>query len=271
MLPVFTFTATVAPILAGEIEPVLVHIGDDDVACAGVFHHGNGHDADGAGAGDQNVLAHAFKGQRGVHGVAEGIEDARHLLVHAVAMMPDVRHRHADVFGEGSGAVHADADGVFAKVAASGEAVAAATADDVALGADDLAGMEVVHVGADGDDLADELMPDDHRHRNGLLRPGVPFVDVQVGAADAGFADLDEDIIDADLRLRDILEPESALRFGFDECFHGCGGILDEHPINWQPLFPVLRKRFHYTGQTSTWPITWPKSRSSRLRPGISN
>jgi hypothetical protein len=55
-------------------------------------------------------------------------------------------------------------------------------------------------------------MPHDHRHRDRLLRPGVPFVDVQVGAADAGFADLDEDIIDADLRLRDILEPESALR-----------------------------------------------------------
>jgi hypothetical protein len=98
----------------------------------------------------KHVLAHAFKGQRGVDGVAEGIKRcSRGILVHAVAMMPDVRHRHADVFGEGPGAVHADADGVFAKMPAAGEAVAAAPADDVALGADDLARMEVVHVRAD--------------------------------------------------------------------------------------------------------------------------
>ena len=39
------------------------------------------------------------------------------------------------------------------------------------------------------DDLADELMADDHRHGDGLLRPGVPVVDVQIGAANAGAID----------------------------------------------------------------------------------
>jgi hypothetical protein len=83
-------------------------------------------------------------------------------------------------------------------MAAPGEAVAAAAADDVAFAADDLAGEEVVDVGADLDDFADELMPHGHRHGDGLLGPGIPFVDVQVGAADAGLADLDEDVVDAD-------------------------------------------------------------------------
>lgn len=60
----------------------------------------------------------------------------------------------------------------------------------MALGADDFAGMEIIHVGADGDDFAHELMPHDHWHRDRLLRPCVPFVNVQVGPADAGFATL---------------------------------------------------------------------------------
>ena len=75
---------------------------------------------------------------------------------------------------------------VLAQVPAAGQAIAAAAADDVSLAADDLAGVKILDVRADLDDFADELMADDHRHRDGLLRPGVPFVDVQIGAADAG-------------------------------------------------------------------------------------
>ena len=37
---------------------------------------------------------------------------------------------------------------------------------------------------ADLDDLADELVPDDHRHRDRLLGPGIPLINVQIGAAD---------------------------------------------------------------------------------------
>ncbi len=74
---------------------------------------------------------------------------------------------------------------------------------------------------ADADDFTDELMPHDRRHRDGLLLQGVPFVNIQVRTADASLADIDEDIIDADQRRQDILEPGSALRIGFDESLHG--------------------------------------------------
>jgi hypothetical protein len=38
------------------------------------------HDADRAGAGDQDVLAHHVVGQRGMNGVAERVEDRRDVV-----------------------------------------------------------------------------------------------------------------------------------------------------------------------------------------------
>jgi hypothetical protein len=57
-----------------ELEAVVVHVGDDHVARAAVTRNGHGHDADGAGAGDEHVLADHIEGERGVRGVAERIE-----------------------------------------------------------------------------------------------------------------------------------------------------------------------------------------------------
>src|SRR5262249_59904296 len=99
--------------------------------------------------------------------------------------------------------------GVLAQVAPARQAVPAMAADDVPLAGNDVAFVEVVHVRADLDDAADELMADDQGHGDGLARPRVPFPDVQIGPADAGAQDLDEDIVDADGRLGDILQPET--------------------------------------------------------------
>ena len=124
-------------------------------------------------------------------------------------MVPDVGHRDRDVLGEGAGAVDADAAGVGAEVAAAGHAVATAPADDVALAADQVAYLEVVDVGADLDDLADELVADHQRHRDRRLRPGVPGVDMEVGAADAGLLDPDQDVVDADRGLGNVAQGEA--------------------------------------------------------------
>ena len=45
-------------------------------------------------------------------------------------------------------------------------------------------GLKASDLGADPLHHADELVADDHRHRDGLLAPLVPVVDVDVGAAD---------------------------------------------------------------------------------------
>ena len=146
--------------LARQFQTVGVHVGDHHVARAGVPRHGRGHDADGSRAGDQHVLAQHRKRKRRVHGVAEGIENGGDIEVDAVMMPPDVGHGQRDVFGERAGPVHAHALRVRAQVAPAGQAIAAAAADHVAFAADDIAGEEIGHVGADLDDLAHEFVAD---------------------------------------------------------------------------------------------------------------
>ena len=204
-----------------ELEPVRVEVGDDDVARARVPHDRGRHAADRAGTGDEHVLAEDRERERGVHGVAERVEDRGDVVVDARPVVPDVRHRQRDVLGERAGPLDAEADRVGAQVAPAGHAVAAAAADDVPLAADEVAGREVADVRADLDDLADELVADHERHRDRLLRPRVPAVDVEVGAADARRADPDQDVVDPDLGLGDVLEPEPRLGLALDERLHG--------------------------------------------------
>jgi hypothetical protein len=73
-----TFTATVAPMRLRQGEAVLVHVGDDDVACAGVLCDAAAMMPMGP-APVMRTSSPMHRRQRGVHGVAEGIEDARHL------------------------------------------------------------------------------------------------------------------------------------------------------------------------------------------------
>ena len=84
-------------------------------------------------------------------------------------MDPDVRHRQRQILGKRPRPIDADALGVLAQVPAAGQAVAAPAADHVALAADDLADVKILDVRADLDDLAHELVADDHRHGNRLL------------------------------------------------------------------------------------------------------
>ena len=82
----------------------------------------------------------------GVDGVAEGVEDGGHFRRDAGRVLPDVRHGQDDELGEGTIARDADAERVGAEMAAAGEAVAAASADDVAFPADQLARVHVEDV-----------------------------------------------------------------------------------------------------------------------------
>ena len=140
----------------------------DDVAGAGVPGHGRRHDPDGPGAGDQYVLADQRERQRGVHGVAERVEDAPPLPGPRRSGAPTRSRGQHHVLGEGAVAADAEADRAAAQVAAPGQAVAALAADQVALAADQLADLDVPDVRADGGDLADELVAEDQR---GLTAP----------------------------------------------------------------------------------------------------
>src|SRR5439155_13935203 len=48
----------------------------------------------------------------------------------------------------------------------------------------------------------------------------VPFVNVEVGAADSGAMHANEHVVDADRWLGNILQPQARFGFAFDQCFH---------------------------------------------------
>ena len=172
--------------LFGQFQAVRVEFRDHRESRPGVPRHGGGHDADGTRAGDQHVLAQHREAERGVHRVAEGVEDGGHVEIDSFVMTPDIGHRQRNVLGESPRAVDADPHAVGAQVAPPGETIAAAAADHVAFPADHVPGKEIGDIGAHRFNPADEFVADRHGHGDGLLRPLVPLVDVDVGAADAG-------------------------------------------------------------------------------------
>ena len=128
--------------LARQLEAVVVHVGDDDVARADEAHDRRGHDADRTGAGDQHVFADDIERQRGVHRIAERIEDRRDLVIDGVRQLERVDGRNRRRTRRSTRAIHADADGVAAQVPPPGAAVAAVAASDVAFAGDAIAGSK---------------------------------------------------------------------------------------------------------------------------------
>ena len=135
-------------------------------------------------------------------------------------VVPDVGHRQRDVLGERAVAPDPEADRVGAQVAPAGQAVAAAAAHDVTLARHEVARVEVGHVAADLDDLADELVADDERRLDRPGGPRIPRLDVEVGAADARLVDADQDVVDADGRHRDVAQLEARAGGGLDQGEH---------------------------------------------------
>ena len=198
----------------------MVSVGDDDVACADEPADRRGHDADRAGAGDEDVFARELERQRAVHGVAERVEARADLVGHPGRQDICVRRGHAHVLGERPGPLHADADRVAAQVTPPGPAVAAMPAGHMTLDSNALPGREAAHLAADLRDRALELMTDDERHRDRLLRPGIPVPDVKIGAADRRVMDPHQEIVRTDRRTRDVLEPDPRLAPALDERAH---------------------------------------------------
>ena len=133
----------------------------------------------------------------------------------------DIEGRDRQILGKAARAVDANALGVGAKMDPAGAAVAAMAADDMAFARNPFADRISPHLAADLDNVANEFVADRHRHRNGSLGPGIPVVDVDVGAADRGLADLDQNIVVADLRNRSLDHPDAFFGFELGQGFHG--------------------------------------------------
>jgi hypothetical protein len=83
--------------------------------------------------------------------------------------------------------------------------------------------VKVVHVLPDFLNRSNKLVSDLHGDRNGLLRPGVPVVDVHIRPANRRFMDFDQDVVEADFRHRNVFQPDTGSGCGFDECLHSYG------------------------------------------------
>ena len=167
--------------------------GEDLGGSAGARHR-DGEQADGAASGDGDALGGDLAGQHGVHGVAQRVEDGRVLLRDRRIELPDVDLGNDDVFGEGAVGVDADDLHVLADVRLADAALQALAAGHVHLGGDEVAFLHAGDIVADGLDGAAELVAGNERRMNAALRPLVPLINVQVGAADGGHLDLDQDV-----------------------------------------------------------------------------
>ena len=156
--------------------------------------HGNRKQADRPAAGDGHGLGGDLSGQHGVHGVAQRIENRRVLQRNRGIELPDIRLRNHHVLGEGAVGVDADDLHVLADVRFAGAALQALAAGHVHLGGNEVAFLHAGDFIAERRHLAAELMPGNQRRMNAVLRPAVPVVNVQVGAADRRDLHLDQHV-----------------------------------------------------------------------------
>ncbi len=206
--------------LLGQRQPNRIDVGDHDLARADALRHQRAHDADRSAAGHQHVLADQIEGQGRVDGVAQRVEDRGNLVRNVVGDRHDIVLRKGQIFAESAGPVDADAQRVAAQMPPARPAVAAMAADDVAFARDALADLVFRHRRAEIGHRSDEFMAGHHRHRNGLLRPLVPVVDMHVGAADRRLLDLDQHIVRADLRHRHLFHPDARFGLGLHQRPH---------------------------------------------------
>jgi hypothetical protein len=177
----------------------------------------------GSGTRHQHILADQIEGKRGVDRIAQRIEDCRDFIRHIVGDRHYIVLRDRKVFGECAGTIYADAQRVAAQMAPARSAVSAMAADDMSLARYALADFVFSDGCAEIRDGSDKFMAGDHGNRHGLLRPLVPIVDMNVGAADRVFFDLDQHVVRADLGKRHLLHPDAGFGFRFDECAHHVG------------------------------------------------
>ena len=75
--------------------------------------------------------------------------------------------------------------------------------------ADNFTYAEILHLAAYLNDLPDKLMSHHQRNRDGVTRPIIPFIDMEIGAADARAFHVDQYISGTSLWLRCIFEPKT--------------------------------------------------------------
>ena len=104
-------------------------------------------------------------------------------------------------------------------------------------------------------------MPDGHGNRNGGARPFVPFIDMQVCAADTGMRYANQDVVNTDGGFGDIHERESRRAVRFYKSFHfsyGSSGLSLYLGKTYQVYVTGLAATTHFTvlwAQLFAWQV----------------
>src|SRR6266404_1065113 len=101
-----------------------------------------------------------------------------------------------------------------------GQTIAAMPTRDVTFADDKVAAHEAFYMIADEIDNADKFVADSHRHRDRLLRPGVPVIYMYVSPADGRFDDANKNVVTFDFRNRNFLEPQPWFGAAFHHRLH---------------------------------------------------
>lgn len=109
--------------------------------------------------------------------------------------MPEDVLRQGDVFGKRSVTVHTENPVVTADVRLAGATLEARSTREVGFCGDVIAGLDESDRRADVDDFSAHFMPDNTRRMNAAVRPGVPIVDMGVGAAQRRRFDADDGVM----------------------------------------------------------------------------
>jgi Glycosyltransferase family 87 len=171
-----------------------------------------------------------------VHRVADGLERGGHLRRDVVVDGEDVGLWHHHEGGEAAVDVHPEDAGVEADMEVPAQAGVAMPAHEVRFDGDPPA---VLHVRASpaAHHLAAELVADDPRRMHSRRRPGVPVIEVHVGAADGRRGDAQQQLAVARYRFGNIGEHQPGRGDRLDHGLHSARIIPDtrEHMIESAP------------------------------------
>src|SRR5208282_2002118 len=210
----------------------------EDRGCTYGSRHRDRKQADGTTAGDGYSFRGNFSGEHRVHGIAQWIE------------VPDIRFGDDHVLGKSSVGVNADNFHVLADVSFTGAALQALAASYVHFGRYEIAFLDAGDFIAERDHLAAEFVSRNERRMNAPLRPAVPFIDVEIGAADGGDFDFDEDVGVAIAWNFDFADFRARRGFRLDHCEHGGrrsaghGSPFMSSDLEAQTAYSTLSKRY---------------------------
>ena len=194
--------------------------GDNGPGAAGP-RHGDREQADRTAARHRHAPPGDLSGEHRVHGVPERVEHRGVFHRDRRINLPDVRFGDFDEFREAAVGVYADNAHVLADVPLAGAALKTAAAGQVHLRRDEIPGPDAFHLRSHPLHGAAEFVAENQRQVNPPRRPAVPFINVEVCAADGRRAHPNQNVAQADFRNLHFLEAGSGLGLRLDDGLHG--------------------------------------------------